>query len=316
MMGEAEQGNDDGEREKPGVGMKAMAGGRPKTRIAHAGAFCAAAVLAATARLYRLRSAMMPRRDPRLPWVGFMVKTTDGVKVSVRHIRGEGGAALIIAHPAVTGQRYAPLVDLAEVAASSFDVFTFDFRGHGGSSGRLEMNLRGPLEDMRAVVRKVRDRGYAWVGAVGFSLGGMASFLIAGLDGSLDAVVTVGAPPTLPDIEPYRRWLPFWSLFLRFLGARFRAVNEGGPVPVEAAARFPQIPLLVVHAENEAFYAREDLDAMLEILGEKAEFMLVEGAGHTELAGREEEILRWLASWRSRGPGGAEGGIAPRRVGT
>ncbi|NPV60290.1 MAG: alpha/beta fold hydrolase [Actinobacteria bacterium] len=257
---------------------------------------------------------MMPRRDPRLPWAGFRVKTTDGVEVSVRHIRGEGGAALIVAHPAVTGQRYAPLVDLAEAAASFFDVFTFDFRGHGGSSGRLEMSLRGPLEDMRAVVREVRGRGYAWVGAVGFSLGGMASFLIAALDGSLDAVVTVGAPPTLPDIDPYRRLLPFWSLFLRFLGARFRAVNEGGPVPVEAAARFPHIPLLVVHAENEAFYAREDLDAILKILGDRAEFMLVEGAGHTELAGREQDILRWLASRRPRGHGSAEGCIAPRRV--
>ncbi|MDI6830005.1 MAG: alpha/beta fold hydrolase [Actinomycetota bacterium] len=262
----------------------------------------AAAACAAAAASWRWRSRVMPRRDPaRRRFRDFTLTTSDGVRIAARHIEGAGGAALIVAHPAVTGQRYTPLVDFAEAAAEHFDVFTFDFRGHGGSGGRLEMNLGGPLEDLRAVVHEVRGRGYEWVGAVGFSLGGMAAFLLASLDGDLDAVVTVGAPPALPDITPYRRLLPLWSLFLRFLGARFRAVNEGGPLPLEAAACFPAVPLLVVHAENEAFYSRCDLDAMLGILGNKAEFMLVEGAGHTELAGREGEVLEWLVARSPRG---------------
>ncbi len=264
-----------------------------------AAAFVAATGMAAAAAW---RSRVMPRRDPRLPFSEFKLRSADGVRIAARHIPGAGGAALIVAHPAVTGQRYAPLVDFAEMAAPRFDVFTFDFRGHGGSEGRLEMNLSGPLEDMRAVVREVRGRGYAWVGAVGFSLGGMAAFILAALDGGLDAVVTVGAPPRLPDIEEYRRIMPLWSLFLRFLGARFKAVNVGGPFPMQVAAGFPDIPLLVVHAEKEAFYERRDLDDMLVILGDKADFMLVEGAGHTELAGREGEVLGWLAEKLSASP--------------
>lgn len=243
----------------------------------------------------------MPRRDPRLPYRDFELTSADGTRIAVRQMPGAGGAALIVAHPAVTGQRYAPVVGFAEMATDCFDVFTFDFRGHGRSGGCLDMNLIGPVEDLRAVVREVRSRGYEWVGAVGFSLGGMAAFMLAALYGGLDAVVTVSAPPRLPDLAPYRRVMPLWTLFLLFLGARFRAVNEGGPVPMLVAADFPDIPLLVVHAEKEAFYERSDLDIMLGTLGNKAEFMLVEGAGHTELAGREGEILGWLAERRRAG---------------
>ena len=113
-------------------------------------------------------------------------------------------------------------------------------------------------------------------------------------------MVMVSAPPGLPDIEPYRKILPAWSLFLRFLGARFKAVNQGGPLPIDKAQDFPHAPLLVVHAANEAFYAREDLDAMLSRLGDRAELWVIEGAGHTELAGREREVSDWLVDARRR----------------
>jgi pimeloyl-ACP methyl ester carboxylesterase len=151
---------------------------------------------------------------------------------------------------------------------------------------------------MRTMVHSVRSRGYQWVGAVGFSLGGMSAFIHAALIGELDAVAVVGAPPLVPDVEPFRRWLPAWSLLLRLLGARFAAVNRGGPLPVDVAGSFPNIPLLVVHGENEAFYSRQDLDAMLDKLEGKGELWVIEGAGHTELKGREQDLVRWMIDCR------------------
>ncbi|MBN2027136.1 MAG: alpha/beta fold hydrolase [Actinobacteria bacterium] len=236
----------------------------------------------------------MPRRDPRLHYEEFTVTTQDGLSIAARCIPGGPHGAVIVCHPAVTGQRYEPLVDFAEMLSEHYDVFTFDFRGHGGSEGRLELNLEGPLDDMRSMVTTIRRRGYRWVGAVGFSLGGMAAFLHAACADGLDAVVTVGAPPLMPDIEPYRRILPMWSLFLRVLGARFRAVNEGGSLPMHVAGSFPSTPLLVVHGGNEVFYPREDLDVMLAKLPQKAELWVIEDAGHTELAGREKDLIDWL----------------------
>lgn len=237
---------------------------------------------------------LMPRRDPVLPFEEFYLLTADEVSLQVRYMPGGDNGAVIVAHPAVTGQRYAPLVEIAERLTEHFDVVTFDFRGHGGSGGRMELNLEGPLEDLRTVISAVRSRGYPWVGAVGFSLGAMCAFIQAALSGSLDAVAAVGAPPLMPDIEPYRRWLPAWSIFLRFLGARFKGVNPGGPQPMDVAAGFPDIPLLVIHGGNEAFYSREDLEEMLDVLGGRAEFWVIDGAAHTELAGREQDLIEWL----------------------
>jgi len=254
----------------------------------------AAAFLHIRNRIAAWRSRLMPRRDPRQPYEEFTVATPDGLSIAARRIPGGPHGAVIVCHPAVTGQRYEPLVDLAEMLCEHYDVFTFDFRGHGGSDGRLDLNLTGPLDDMRSMVAAIRSKGYTWVGAVGFSLGGMAAFLQAACGDGLDAVITVGAPPLMPDIEPYRRILPLWSLFLRMLGARFKAVNEGGPLPMHMAGSFPSMPLLVVHGGNEVFYSREDLDEMLARLPQEAELWVIEGAGHTELAGRESDLVNWF----------------------
>ncbi len=236
----------------------------------------------------------MPRRDPGLPFEEVFLPSADGTPLCVRRMGRECGEAVVVAHPAVTGQRFLPLVELAELLSSRFTVYTFDFRGHGRSGGRLEMDLSGPVEDLGAVVGYARSRGHRWVGVVGFSLGGMAALARAALRGDLDAVAAVGAPPRFPDVEPYRRWLPLWSLFLRFLGARFRPVGRGGPTPMEVAASLPDIPVLMVHGEWEVFYPREDLDEFLERAGGRPELWVLEGAAHTELVGREKDLLFWL----------------------
>lgn len=269
-------------------------GGAKAAQTILAPLLAAALSIAAVARLRAWRDKVMPRRDPSLPWERFRLCADDGTEVAVRRLGVGRPGAVIIAHAAVTGQRYAPLVDLAEMVAAHFDVYTFDFRGHGESGGRLRLGLAGPLRDMAAVVDHVRGRGYAWLGGVGFSLGGMVCLVHAALRPGLDAVAVVGAPPGLPDISPYRRWLPLWSLFLRFLGARFQAVPEDGPLPIEVAEDFPCLPLLVVHGGREAFYSRSDLEVMLGKLGERVEFWEIPHAGHAELSGREPDVVAWL----------------------
>jgi pimeloyl-ACP methyl ester carboxylesterase len=241
-----------------------------------------------------IRKWIMPRRDPSRMYDDFQLTTGDGVSLAARLIPGGDKGAVIITHPAATGQRFPPLVSLAEIMADHFDVYTFDFRGHGWSEGVMELSLSGPLEDMCTVISEVRSRGYPWVGAVGFSLGGMSAFVHTAIHGDLDAVVTVGAPPRLPDVEPYRHWLPLWSMWLRFLGTRFRAVSDNGPLPMEVAANFPDVPLLIIHGEHEAFYSRDDFRHMLSDLKGGEELWLIEGGRHTELKGKEREVVEWM----------------------
>jgi pimeloyl-ACP methyl ester carboxylesterase len=279
-------------------------------------AFVAAtAALSLLALLRRWRDRLMPRRDPRLPFEELMLTSGDGTPLCARRIGDHRREAVIVAHPAVTGQRYTPLVGLAELLAERFTVYTFDFRGHGASGGHLEISLEGPVEDLGAATEYARSRGHNWVGVVGFSLGGMAALVRVALHGDLDAVVAVSAPPAFPDVERYRRWLPLWSLFLRFLGARFRPRGPAGPVPLGVAGRLPEIPLLIVHGEREVFYRREDLERMLELAKGKPELWVLYGAAHTELAGRERDLLRWLED-KAEARGRHHDGELPRDLGS
>lgn len=251
--------------------------------------------------VFFLRSAM-PRRRPGVPHRQLWAWTRDGVRIAVTHLPrrdgGEAGAAMVLAHPAVTGQRYAPLVGLAEEMARSFDVFTFDFRGHGRSGGVLDfaLGLEAPAADLEAVLGMVRERAYRWVGVAGFSLGGMAAFSLAAKRPRLmDALAVVGMPPRFPELKPYRGWLPLWFLLLRGLGARFRGSCIGGPAPVDLALAFPRdLPLLVVHGGREIFFPEEDLCRLMDLLGEKAELLVVREAGHAELGSGRERFIDWF----------------------
>lgn len=257
---------------------------------------------AAAIRLVRDRNLFLPRRDPAVPFRSYRLPTPDGVILSVRGIVRGREAAVILAHPAVTGQRYAPLVELAEKLSDDFDVYTFDFRGHGESGGRMRLGLEGAVVDLAAVAGMVRSAGYRWVGAVGFSLGGMSGLVLAARENPFQALVVVGMPPRFPALTPWRRlFLPPWLLVLRLLGARFSLAAGEVEHPVDAAEAFPGIPLLVVHGEREAFYSRRELDELLQRLGGSAELWIVEGAGHAELRGGEGEVVEWLRKRREEG---------------
>jgi pimeloyl-ACP methyl ester carboxylesterase len=196
-------------------------------------------------------------------------------------------------------------VDLAEEMTDFFDVYTFDFRGHGASDGVLDLEhgLEGPAADLEAVLGLVREGGHLWVGVAGFSLGGMAAFALAVEKPHLfDALAVVGMPPRFPDTDPYRMWLPLWFLLLRGLGARFAGQKTQGPSPLDLASAFPPgLPLLLVHGEREAFYPREDLLDLVERLKGKADFLLVPDAGHAELASGKRRFISWFVERQGRG---------------
>ncbi|WP_439632060.1 alpha/beta hydrolase [Gemmata sp.] len=64
----------------------------------------------------------------------------------------------------------------AECAARGWAFLSFDFRGHGRSSGNMhELRASGLLEDLQAVRNFLAHRGRTRLGLVGSSMGGFAS---------------------------------------------------------------------------------------------------------------------------------------------
>lgn len=84
-----------------------------------------------------------------------------------------------------THTRLAPLL-----AAQGIASFRFDFFGHGESGGKFEhITLSEAIDDLEHALATVRGKGYAQVGLLGASFGGMVAFLFAARHPELFAVV-------------------------------------------------------------------------------------------------------------------------------
>ncbi len=200
--------------------------------------------------------------------------------------------------------RYArPLVD------AGFDVFTFDFRGHGESScpkhyRLLQWPSDKELEDVLgacayvedAIESEGRDRR---IGLFGISRGAGAGILAASSDSNVACLVCDGAFSTEETLVTLmRRWAyifarvklvyenhpdAFWRLLLwcmmRFaqpkLGRRFPSVRK-------ALENMVSRPILFIHGEKDS-YIRSDQASLLYAAAEEPKYLwIVEAAKHNQ----------------------------------
>ena len=221
------------------------------------------------------------------------VVASDGVRLDCRLLPGDPRRAVVVAHPAVVGSRYAQVVTLAEELARFFSVLLFDFRGHGRSRGRCAMGFSGPAMDLEAVVRRARGLGFEEVGVAGFSLGAAAAFLAAAAGTRIDALASIGCPPEFPDVAMWRDHPVASRAALRLLGLRADKSPDCGPSPADVAARLGSFPKLLVFGEWEVA-PPEEIDRFTERVAPPKETLTVAGAWHADLKGREAEIREWF----------------------
>ena len=131
----------------------------------------------------------------------------DGVRVALSSWTRARSTAVIVA-PGFFRSRISPmLVRLAEHLAARHDVYCFDFRGHGTSSGRYTFG-RHETRDFGAVLDHVHRRGHARVAVVGFSMGGTVAVRAlggsrrGGVDPGVAALVTVSSPTEVFRLRP------------------------------------------------------------------------------------------------------------------
>jgi pimeloyl-ACP methyl ester carboxylesterase len=226
--------------------------------------------------------------------------TADGERINAVHLPRPGGpreVAVVVAHGFSGGISKPPVQAVASGLAPHAGVFLFDFRGHGGSSGRSTLGDR-EIYDLDAVVCEARRLGYRAVVTCGWSMGSSVALRHAALLRGVDAVVSVSGPSRwfVRDTKAMRRVM--WVIenrtgraLARLVGLRITDRWETLPEsPVEVVGRVAPIPLLIVHGDRDHYFGLEHARALAGAAGEPTELWVIPGMGHAE-TGASAELL-------------------------
>lgn len=256
-------------------------------------------------RHYTLRRlALFPRvvgertpRDLGMEYHEVWFQTRDGLKLHGWYIPDPpgGGATrhvtVIIGH-GHTGNKEPDLHYAAMFYQAGYNVFMFDFRGHGRSEGPRGSSM-GYWErlDVHAAVDWLLNQGQTRFAAFGISMGAAILIMAAAENPYIRAVIADSAYAHLyrsiaAELSNITR-LPLW--FTRPLGRyawRIMADHHRFPLrsasPADYVAAIAPRPLLLIHGEEDLLTRPENAHVLYERAGEPKELWLMPGITHAQ----------------------------------
>ena len=191
----------------------------------------------------------------------------------------------------------------------SAGVVSFDFRGHGRSTGFSTLGDK-EIDDLDVAVRYARELGYQRVATIGFSMGGSVVLRHAALRGGVDAVISVSGPGRWF----YRGTVAMRRVHLaaeRRIGRWFckqvlntRISPDGWPTPdplppAEAAALITPTPVLIVHGDKDIYFPPDHGQQLYDAAREPKELWMIHGFGHAERH-TDDALADRLAAWADK----------------
>jgi uncharacterized protein len=240
-------------------------------------------------RIFEEKPVFLPLRvEPEPGGEDAAFTTTDGVSLAGTYYRArteERVGVMVFCHEYLSDRwSFAPYCD--SLRDQGFDVFTFDFRNHGGSGvdsdyKPLQWVTDYELRDLGAALAYLgtrSDKDPAGAGLFGISRSGSAALCVAAKDPGVWGVITDGAFPTRGTMWSYmHRWadiyvgthkvfqiLPAWffEVIVNMAGWSGRIRSEWRlkcrfPDVETAVARVSPRPWFMIHGEDDAYISAE-----------------------------------------------------------
>ncbi|MBF0217302.1 MAG: alpha/beta fold hydrolase [Candidatus Omnitrophica bacterium] len=134
--------------------------------------------------------------------------TSDREKISFQHFKNGCRDVIIVAHGFSNSKQCVILQRLARELGGEYDIFMFDFRGHGKSGGAFTWTSREG-NDLRAVLDHIAPL-YPRRGLIAFSMGASIGINVLAGDKRVDSFISVSAPSDIAKID-YRVWNIDWK---------------------------------------------------------------------------------------------------------
>ena len=235
---------------------------------------------------------------------GFLV-TADNEKISYSHFSGGKDTVIIVCHGFYNSKDCDYLVSLNKELGRNYDVFSFDLRGHGKSSGVFTMTSREE-NDVTAVLDYLKGK-YAKVGMVSFSIGSAIAINILSKRDDVQSLVCISPVSDVSKIDYH-----FWDLdiandliYTLFTagGKRGRGVRMGPfwlrkERPSEAVKKLT-IPILYVHGSKDWVIRPHHSRRLYANTKGKKEFVYIENGTHAEylLKDHYDEMVGLIKDW-------------------
>ncbi len=231
--------------------------------------------------------------------------TLDHHKISYQHFKNGGQAVIIIAHGYYNSKQCVVLQQLAEALGAEFDIFMFDFRGHGESSGVFTWTSKEG-NDLRAVLNFITPL-YPKIGLVAFSIGASVSINVLANDKRVNSLICVSAPSDMSKID-YWIWALDWkgdAAYLLF--DRKGRIGKGvRPGPFWLAKEKPidnigkiTIPVMFIHGSRDWVIRPWHSEALFKKAGGMKKIVSIKNGPHAEYLMRDypEQFVREVKNW-------------------
>ena len=138
-----------------------------------------------------------------------VLTTADNQQIAYKYYCKGNEKVVVIVHGFFNSKDSELLSQLGEKLSDKYDVFMFDFRGHGESSGAFTWTSN-ESNDLNSVLDFLKDK-YTRTAVIGFSFGGSTSInVLAEGKYKVDSFVSISAPSDLDKVD-YKWWQLDWE---------------------------------------------------------------------------------------------------------